>query len=301
MPLTADRAKPAVPFGGTYRLVDFALSNLVNAEYRKIVVLTQYKSHSLDRHITQTWRMSTMLGNYVAPVPAQQRRRQALVPGQRRRDLPEPQPRLRREARHRRRGRRGPRLPDGLLPDGGTPRRSGGAVQRRRDPAGPVDARRPVRRDRGRPGRPAPDRRRSWRSPPTRRGLPDSPDEVLASMGNYVFDADALIDAVTRDSARRRHRATTWAGTSCPDFVYPRRGCRLRLHRERRARVHRPGPRLLARRRDARRLLRRAHGPHLGPPGLQPLQRRSGRSTRRTRRCRRPSSCTAGRAGSDTR
>src|SRR5438128_7770727 len=73
MPLTADRAKPAVPFGGVYRLVDFALSNLVNARYLKIVVLTQYKSHSLDRHISSAWRMSTMLGNYVAPVPAQQR------------------------------------------------------------------------------------------------------------------------------------------------------------------------------------------------------------------------------------
>src|SRR3989441_13172097 len=74
MPLTADRAKPAVPFGGHYRLVDFALSNLVNAGYLRIVVLTQYKSHSLDRHITTTWRLSPLLGNYVTPVPAQMRR-----------------------------------------------------------------------------------------------------------------------------------------------------------------------------------------------------------------------------------
>ena len=73
-PLTADRAKPAVPFGGNYRLIDFALSNLVNADYVKIAVLTQYKSHSLDRHITTTWRMSPMLGSYVTPVPAQMRR-----------------------------------------------------------------------------------------------------------------------------------------------------------------------------------------------------------------------------------
>ena len=72
-PLTADRAKPAVPFGGNFRLVDFVLSNLVNAGYLRICVLTQYKSHSLDRHITTTWRMSQMLGNYVTPVPAQQR------------------------------------------------------------------------------------------------------------------------------------------------------------------------------------------------------------------------------------
>src|SRR6478672_11170154 len=73
LPLTADRAKPAVPFGGIYRLIDFALSNIVNSGYLKVVVLTQYKSHSLDRHIAKTWRMSNMLGNYVAPVPAQQR------------------------------------------------------------------------------------------------------------------------------------------------------------------------------------------------------------------------------------
>jgi glucose-1-phosphate adenylyltransferase len=72
-PLTADRAKPAVPFGGCYRLVDFALSNLVNAGILRIAVLTQYKSHSLDRHISQTWRMSSLLGNWVTPVPAQQR------------------------------------------------------------------------------------------------------------------------------------------------------------------------------------------------------------------------------------
>ncbi|MCL2554838.1 MAG: glucose-1-phosphate adenylyltransferase [Actinomycetia bacterium] len=73
MPLTADRAKPAVTFGGTYRLVDFVLSNLVNGDVMKVCVLTQYKSHSLDRHITTTWRMSSLLGNYVTPVPAQQR------------------------------------------------------------------------------------------------------------------------------------------------------------------------------------------------------------------------------------
>ncbi len=72
-PLTDDRAKPAVPFGGLYRLVDFALSNLVNAGILRVCVLTQYKSHSLDRHITTTWRMSSLLGNYVTPVPAQQR------------------------------------------------------------------------------------------------------------------------------------------------------------------------------------------------------------------------------------
>ena len=73
MPLTRDRAKPAVPFGGVFRLVDFPLSNLVNSGYQQVIVLTQYKSHSLDRHISQVWRFSPLLGSYVSPVPAQQR------------------------------------------------------------------------------------------------------------------------------------------------------------------------------------------------------------------------------------
>ena len=74
MPLTEVRAKPAVPFGGHFRLIDFALSNLVNSGYLKTVVLTQYKSHSLDRHITKTWYTIPLLGDFIAPVPAQQRR-----------------------------------------------------------------------------------------------------------------------------------------------------------------------------------------------------------------------------------
>jgi glucose-1-phosphate adenylyltransferase len=73
MPLTRDRAKPAVPFGGHYRLIDFALSNLVNGGQRRIVILTQYKSHSLNVHVSRTWRMSTLLGNYITSVPAQMR------------------------------------------------------------------------------------------------------------------------------------------------------------------------------------------------------------------------------------
>jgi glucose-1-phosphate adenylyltransferase len=73
LPLTRDRAKPAVPFGGQYRLIDFALSSLVNGGYRRILVLTQYKSDSLNRHISLTWRMSPLLGNYVTSVPAQMR------------------------------------------------------------------------------------------------------------------------------------------------------------------------------------------------------------------------------------
>jgi hypothetical protein len=106
-----------VPFGGIYRLIDFALSNVVNSGYLKIVVLTQYKSHSLDRHVTNTWRMSTMLGNYVAPVPAQQRVDKNWYLGSADAIFQSLNP-SRREARHRRRRRCRPRLPHGLLPDG---------------------------------------------------------------------------------------------------------------------------------------------------------------------------------------
>ena len=73
MPLTTDRAKPAVPFGGSYRLIDFVLSNIVNAGFHRVCVLTQYKSHSLDRHIASSWQVSTLLGDFVTSVPAQQR------------------------------------------------------------------------------------------------------------------------------------------------------------------------------------------------------------------------------------
>ncbi len=73
LPLTAERAKPAVPIGGRYRLIDFVLSNLVNSGLFKIKVLTQYKSDSLNMHIARGWRLSAMLGFYIEVVPAQQR------------------------------------------------------------------------------------------------------------------------------------------------------------------------------------------------------------------------------------
>ena len=73
-PLTRDRAKPAVPFGGIYRIVDFALSNCINADLRKILVLTQYKAVSLNRHIDQGWRfLCRELDEYIEVIPPQQR------------------------------------------------------------------------------------------------------------------------------------------------------------------------------------------------------------------------------------
>jgi glucose-1-phosphate adenylyltransferase len=72
-PLTHERAKPAVPFGGRYRIIDFVLSNFANSDILRIKVLTQYKSDSLNTHISRGWRLSSMLGQFVEPVPAQMR------------------------------------------------------------------------------------------------------------------------------------------------------------------------------------------------------------------------------------
>ena len=74
-PLTRDRAKPAVPFGGAYRIIDFALSNCLNSNIRRTLVLTQYKAMSLERHINLAWRnlLSPELGEFIDILPPQQR------------------------------------------------------------------------------------------------------------------------------------------------------------------------------------------------------------------------------------
>ena len=71
--LTDERAKPAVPFGGRYRIIDIVLSNFVNSGLARIKVLTQYKSASLEEHIARVWRLSPMLDQYIEAIPAQQR------------------------------------------------------------------------------------------------------------------------------------------------------------------------------------------------------------------------------------
>jgi len=198
MPLTADRAKPAVPFAGIYRLIDFALSNVVNSGYLRIVVLTQYKSHSLDRHVTTTWRMSTLLGNYVAPVPAQQRVGKHWYLGSAdaiyqslnlvHDDQPDIVVVVGADHVY--------RMDFSQMVEQHVESGASCTVAAIRQPIsladqfGVIDVK--------------PDDPRSIRAflekPKDPEGLPDNPDEVLASMGNYVFDADALAESVSRDS-----------------------------------------------------------------------------------------------------
>jgi glucose-1-phosphate adenylyltransferase len=196
-PLTADRAKPAVPFGGIYRLIDFALSNLVNAGVRKLVVLTQYKSHSLDRHIAVTWRLSPLLGNYVTPVPAQMRRGPRWFAGSA-------------DAIYQNFNLLYDERPDYVCVFGADhiyrmdPRQmieqhiEGGAavtVAALRSPIEQADQFGVIET--------ASDGRTisAFREKPTDAvGLADAPDQVFASMGNYVFTTPALIDAVTEDA-----------------------------------------------------------------------------------------------------
>lgn len=73
-PLTDNRAKPAVPFGGKYRIIDFTLANCLHSGIRRVLVLTQYKSHSLQKHLRDGWSIfNPELGEYITPVPPQMR------------------------------------------------------------------------------------------------------------------------------------------------------------------------------------------------------------------------------------
>lgn len=200
MPLTADRAKPAVPFAGSYRLIDFALSNLVNSGYRQIVVLTQYKSHSLDRHISETWRLSIQLQNYIASVPAQQRIGKNWFQGSA--DAIFQSMNLIQDAE-----------PDIVVVVGADhvyrmdfeqmveqhiASGASASVAAVRQPLELVNQFGVIEVDRQDPKR----IKAFVEKPESTPGLPDDPTQFLASMGNYVFNADALVEALNYDSER---------------------------------------------------------------------------------------------------
>lgn len=216
MPLTADRAKPAVPFGGGYRLIDFALSNLINSGLRQVVVLTQYKSHSLDRHITQTWRLSGLLNSYVASVPAQQRLGKRWFSGSA--DAILQSLNLLRDEK--------PdivvvvgadhvyRMDFNDMIDAHVESGLGITVAAIRQPIALAEQFGVIELDPDDPNRIA----AFHEKPKKAAGLPDSPGEVLASMGNYVFDAEVLMDAVQRDGERSDSNHDM-GGDIVPDFV----------------------------------------------------------------------------------
>jgi glucose-1-phosphate adenylyltransferase len=216
MPLTADRAKPAVPFGGQYRLIDFALSNLINSGLRQIVVLTQYKSHSLDRHVSQTWRMSGLLGSYIASVPAQQRLGKRWFSGSAdailqslnliRDEKPDIVVVVGADHVY--------RMDFAQMLDAHIASGAAATVAAIRQPISLANQFGVIEVDPARTERIA-----AFREKPNDPvGLPDAPDEVLASMGNYVFDAQALIDGVQRDGERPDSNHDM-GGDIIPDFV----------------------------------------------------------------------------------
>ncbi len=202
LPLTRDRAKPAVPFGGQYRLIDFALSNLVNAGYRKIVVLTQYKSHSLNVHLARTWRMSTLLGNYVTSVPAQMRlgtrwflgSADAILQNLNIIEDESPEHVFVFGADHI--YRMDPRqMLDAHIANGAGVTVAGIRVPLEQAPSfGVIElgSTTKIERFREKPSDPRP--------------TPDDPTQALVSMGNYVFDTEVLLDLVERDSLRTDSR-----------------------------------------------------------------------------------------------
>ncbi|MCB0965843.1 MAG: glucose-1-phosphate adenylyltransferase [Ilumatobacter sp.] len=195
-PLTRDRAKPAVPFGGHYRLIDFVLSNLVNGGFRRIVVLTQYKSHSLDVHLSRTWTLAHLLGNYVVGVPAQMRRgprwysgsADAIFQNLNLLDDERPTHVMVFGADHIYRMDPSQMLEQHLDTGAGLTVAALRVPRSEANQFGVIDVGEGTKIN------------RFLEKPADPPGLPDAPDQTLASMGNYLFDAELLRELVTSDA-----------------------------------------------------------------------------------------------------
>ncbi len=197
-PLTKERAKPAVYFGGPYRIIDFVLSNCINSGLRRIFIATQYKSLSLNRHIRMGWSIvSEELGEFVEILPPQKRVGEHWYQGTADAVFQNLYSIIRENAaaRHRALGR--PRLQDGLRPHAALPHRArrGGHARRHRDPRRGRVALRGRRRSTTRSAS-----RGSRKSRGSPIPIPGAPDLALASMGVYIFDTDALVSALESDA-----------------------------------------------------------------------------------------------------
>jgi glucose-1-phosphate adenylyltransferase len=199
-PLTRDRAKPAVPFGGIYRIIDFTLSNCINSDLRKILVLTQYKATSLNRHLDQGWKfLCRELGEYIEVIPPQQRIAEMWYQGtadaiyQNVYTIEKAAPR------------------DTLILAGDHIYKMNYArmIDCHRDNRADLTiACLPVTRPQAREYGVMEVDSNHWvlsfvEKPRQPRGMPDQPDTVLASMGIYVFNTDMMYELLFQDAARK--------------------------------------------------------------------------------------------------
>ncbi|MDR0789119.1 MAG: glucose-1-phosphate adenylyltransferase [Bifidobacteriaceae bacterium] len=216
MPLTRDRAKPAVPFGGVYRLIDFPISNLVNSGLLSIIVLSQYKSHSLNKHISQTWQLNSALKDFITPVPAQQRTGSNWYMGsadaiyQCMHIIEDEQPDIiivvgadhvyRMDFSQ---------LVESHIASGAEFSVAG--IRQRIDLASEfgvieIDPNNPTRIE------------RFVEKPENPRAVPDNPGEALCSMGNYIANTDAFVEFLKLD-AQNENSAHDMGGDAVPYFV----------------------------------------------------------------------------------
>ena len=198
-PLTKDTAKPGVPFGGAYRIVDFTLSNCVNSDVRRILILTQYKSLDLTRHIRDGWNIfSSELGEYIEVIPPMKRVQRGLVPGYGRRRVPKP-------AKHRSGSAGGdagalrrPHLQDELPRNAGLAPDARGRDHHRNHP-GPAGGSRPFRGGGiGEDCRVVGFEEKPQHGDPKRSRF--DPSMISASMGVYVFNTEVLLRALREDA-----------------------------------------------------------------------------------------------------